>query len=72
MDGVISTHITIDGNDATDSLIEMVNKSRHQDQLGVIMLDGITFGGFNIVDIKKVFQETGVPVIVIMLSLIHI
>lgn len=66
LDGVISTHITIDGNDATDSLIEMVNKSRHQDQLGVIMLDGITFGGFNIVDIKKVFQETGVPVIVIM------
>ncbi|MDD3754031.1 MAG: DUF99 family protein [Methanobacterium sp.] len=66
LDGVISTHITIDGNDATDSLIEMVNKSRHQDQLGVMMLDGITFGGFNVVDIKKVFQETGVPVIVIM------
>lgn len=66
LDGVITTKITIDGNDATDSLIEMVNKSRHQDQLGVMMLDGITFGGFNVVDIKKVFQETGVPVIVIM------
>ena len=66
MDGVITTHITVDGKDATDSLIEMVNKSRHQDQLGVMMLDGITFGGFNVVDIKKIFQETGVPVIVIM------
>ncbi len=66
LDGVISTKITVDGNDATDSLIEMVNKSRHQDQLGVMMLDGITFGGFNVVDVTKVFQETGVPVIVIM------
>ncbi len=66
LDAVISTHINIDGNDATDSIIEMVNKSRHQDQLGVMMLDGITFGGFNVVDINRVFQETGVPVIVIM------
>ena len=66
LDGVITTKITVDGTDATDSIVEMVNKSRHQDQLGVIMLDGITFGGFNVVDIKKVFQETGVPVIVIM------
>lgn len=66
LDGVLRTHITVDGNDATHSLIEMVNKSRHQEQLGVMMLDGITFGGFNVINIQKVFQETGVPVIVIM------
>jgi endonuclease V-like protein UPF0215 family len=66
LDGVLSTHITVDGTDATTRLIEMVNSSRNLDQLGVIMLDGITFGGFNVVNIGKIFQETGVPVIVIM------
>ncbi|BDZ69969.1 endonuclease V-like protein UPF0215 family [Methanobacterium petrolearium] len=66
LDGVLRTYITADGNDATDSLIEMVNKSRHLEQLGVMMLDGITFGGFNLVNIQRIFQETGVPVIVIM------
>lgn len=66
MDGVLRTFITVDGNDATDALIEMVNKSRHLEQLGVMMLDGITFGGFNVVDINRIFQETGVPVVVIM------
>ncbi len=66
MDGVLRTFITVDGHDATDSLIHMVNNSRHLEQLGVMMLDGITFGGFNVVDIHRIFQETGVPVIVIM------
>jgi endonuclease V-like protein UPF0215 family len=30
------------------------------------MLDGITFGGFNVVNIKEIFYQTGIPVIVIM------
>ena len=30
------------------------------------MLDGITFGGFNVVDIQQIFQKTQIPVIVIM------
>ena len=66
LDGVLRTFITVDGTDATNSLIVMVNGSRHREQLGVMMLDGITFGGFNVVNIRKIFHETGVPVIVIM------
>ncbi len=66
LDGVLRTHITVDGTDATTSLIALVNGSRHLEQLGVIMLDGITLGGFNVVNIQKIFQETEVPVIVIM------
>jgi len=66
LDGVLRTHITVDGTDATTSLITMVNGSRHLEQLGVMMLDGITLGGFNVVNIQKIFQETEVPVIVIM------
>ncbi|MGB9936422.1 MAG: DUF99 family protein [Methanobacterium sp.] len=66
LDGVLRTYITGDGNDSTEEIIKMVNKTRHKDQIGVIMLDGITFGGFNVVNIKEIFQKTGIPVIVIM------
>ena len=66
LDGVLSTYITGDGDDSSNKISRMVNGSRHKDQLGVIMLDGITFGGFNVVNIRKVFQSTNIPVIVVM------
>jgi endonuclease V-like protein UPF0215 family len=47
-------------------MAEAINKSSHKEQLRVIMLDGITFGGFNIVDIKKLNEKTGLPVIVVI------
>jgi endonuclease V-like protein UPF0215 family len=66
LDGVLSTYINGDGTDATEKIADMVKNSRNLGQLGVIMLDGITFGGFNIVNIRKIFESTGVPIIVIM------
>lgn len=65
LDGVLSTKIEIDGLDSTEKIIQMVNKTRHREQLRVIVLDGITFGGMNIVDIKKLYKETKLPVIVV-------
>ena len=66
LDGVLRTYIKGDGTDSTAKIIKMVNDSRHKDQIGVIMLDGITFGGFNVVNIKEIFDKTGIPLIVIM------
>lgn len=64
IDGVVTTRIKVDGNDSTRRITECVKKSRHYDQLRVIMLDGITFAGFNVVDIEKLREKTGLPVIV--------
>ncbi len=66
LDGVLRTFIQGDGRDATTKIIEMVKNTRHKDQLGVIMLDGVTFGGFNVINIQEIFRATGIPVIVIM------
>jgi len=66
LDGVLRTYISGDGNDSTAEIINMVNNTRHKDQIGVIMLDGITFGGFNVVNVREIFEKTGIPVIVIM------
>lgn len=65
LDGVMSSRIEVDGFDATEKIASMVNSSPHHKQLRVIMLDGVTFAGFNIVDIEKLFAETQLPVIAV-------
>ena len=65
LDGVMSTKVEIDGFDATDKIATMVVNSPHYRQLRVIMLDGITFGGFNVVDLKKLNAEMRLPVIAV-------
>lgn len=65
LEGVLRREIESDGDDATDTIILMVNESRHKEQLRIIMLDGVTFGGFNVADVKRIFEETGLPVITV-------
>lgn len=68
MDGVLRSDITKDGLDATDVICRMITRSKHYGQIRAIMLDGITYAGFNVVDIEDLYRETGIPVIVVMRS----
>lgn len=63
--GAVSRWITVDGTDATEKLIDAVVNSRFKD-LRVILLKGITYGGFNVVDLEALHRETGLPVIVVV------
>ncbi len=65
LDGVMHTKIAVDGSDATEKITEMVTCSPHYKQLRVIMLNGVTFAGFNVVDIKALNAETKLPVIAV-------
>lgn len=65
LDGVMNTKVEVDGFDATDRIASMVVNSSHYRQLRVIMLDGVTFAGFNVVDIKELSAETELPVIAV-------
>jgi endonuclease V-like protein UPF0215 family len=65
LDGVMSTKVEIDGFDATDKIASMIVNSTHFRQLRVVMLNGITFAGFNVVDLKKLGAEIKLPVIAI-------
>ncbi len=68
LDGVLKREITKDGMDATDIIIEMIKNSKYYAQIRVIMLDGVTYAGFNPVDIKSVYEKTDIPIIVFMRS----
>ncbi len=63
IDGVMHTKIAIDGLDATEKIAAMINGSPHRRQLRLVMLNGVTFAGFNLVDIKKLCSATGLPVL---------
>jgi len=63
LDGVMRTEIEVDGLDATEKIASMIIESPHYKQLRIIMLSGITFAGFNVVDIKELYSKTGLPVI---------
>ena len=65
LESVLRRHVNIDGDDATFVCKDMIKKTRHRKQLKAMLLDGIALGGFNIVDIKDVYESTGLPVITI-------
>lgn len=66
LEGILSSKICIDGFDANDKIKDMIIGSNYLKQIKVIMLDGITVGGFNIVDITSLYNDTKIPVIAIM------
>jgi uncharacterized protein len=68
IDGVMHTHVAIDGFDATEQITSMINSSPHSKQLRLVMLNGITFAGFNIVDITRLNLDTKLPVIALTLK----
>jgi endonuclease V-like protein UPF0215 family len=62
VEGVMSSRLTIDGDDGNDVLAIMINSSRYKEQLRLVMLDGIAMGGFNVIDIKALNEATGLPI----------
>lgn len=65
LDGVMRTEVEVDGTDATEKLASMIRSSPHYDQLRVVVLNGVTLAGFNVVDIKELFRKVGLPVIAV-------
>jgi len=65
LDGILCTRIRRDGANATERLIQTVRSSRFYQHLQLVMLQGIAFAGFNVVDIRRLHGELGLPVLVL-------
>jgi len=66
MEGALVDEIQVDGMDSTAVIINMVKNTKFASQIRAVFLDGITFGGFNIVDIQRLRDETGLPIVTIV------
>jgi endonuclease V-like protein UPF0215 family len=60
-EGLISTRVRQDGFNATRRLIAAIRGSKFQAQLHMVMLDGITLGGFNVVDLPALAEAVAIP-----------
>lgn len=65
LDGFMHTRVQVDGMDATEKLVEMITHSSHYAQLRVVMLNGVTLAGFNIVDIQELHRKVRLPIIAV-------
>jgi endonuclease V-like protein UPF0215 family len=64
LDGVLIGEIERDGFDAAGELIRLIRESRFLEHIRLVMLQGITLGGFNVVDVFALNRELNVPVLV--------
>lgn len=62
LESVHSGFIDIDGEDTLSLILEFIEEIGNSN-VNVILTEGITFGGFDIVDPTELWQKTGIPFI---------
>ncbi|MGQ0536503.1 MAG: endonuclease dU [Methanobacteriota archaeon] len=62
VEAVLRTNVEVDGTDATEKLEAMLLGSRYREQVSAVMVDGIALGGFNVVNLARLHDVLGVPV----------
>ncbi|MCX8071893.1 MAG: DUF99 family protein [Candidatus Binatia bacterium] len=65
LDGVLLGSVERDGDDATDVFGRLVRESRFYEHIQVVLLQGVTFAGFNVVDVPTLSSELHRPVLVV-------
>jgi len=62
IDGFVFGKCTIEGDDATESVLKMY-RTLNRDDINFILISGLIIAMYNIIDIKKISEETNLPVI---------
>ncbi|RLG37480.1 DUF99 domain-containing protein [Methanosarcinales archaeon] len=62
IDGFALTRISVGGMDATEGVIRIFNSLDRSD-INVIMLNGCVISWFNIIDLSRVYEDLGVPLV---------
>jgi len=69
LEGVLQDFMLVDAESSqgiTPVILRMLRDSPHLGQLRGILTPGITFGGFSVLDLKKIYEELSIPVIAVM------
>lgn len=69
VEGILRTTVEVDGLDATEKISKIINESKFLDQLKTIILGSSTIAAFNIIDLKKLYENTSIPVMTILSQL---
>ncbi len=66
LEGVLSAKVRRDGANATRVLVRLVQGSRFYPHLQLVLLQGIAFAGFNVVDLHELHRLLEVPVMAVV------
>lgn len=64
--GVLSGKVRRDGVNSTKTLIDLVSQSRFANHTQVILLNGIAFAGFNVIDLKRLHDALGMAAMAVV------
>ncbi len=64
-DGLLIGKVRKDGANSAKKIVELVKGSKFNEHVQLVMLQGISVAGFNVVDTQFVFQELRRPVLVV-------
>ena len=62
IDGFVFGGATLEGNDATDSILHMYEKLNRKD-INYVLISGLIVSMYNIIDIKKIHDSLKIPII---------
>lgn len=61
LESILKKTIQVDGMDVTERIMEMLEEKG--EGIRIIMIKGITFGGFNVLDLGKLYDSYKIPII---------
>lgn len=65
LEGILIDKVRRDGANGAGRLAAMIERSRFRPSLRVILLQGATLAGFNVVDVDALHASTGLPIVVV-------
>ncbi|HEY9725537.1 MAG TPA: DUF99 family protein [Chroococcales cyanobacterium] len=65
-EGMVWGQIEPDGWDATQVILKLLLGRKFLPQLHILLLDGIAFGGFNVIDLPTLSEQLQLPCVAIM------
>ncbi|MEM7590694.1 MAG: DUF99 family protein [Cyanobacteria bacterium P01_A01_bin.83] len=71
-EGMVWGAVDVDGHDATEIICQLLIGKKFLPQLNLVLLDGIGFGGFNLVNLSLLAQRLQLPCVAMMRKLPNI
>jgi endonuclease V-like protein UPF0215 family len=65
-EGMVWGELQADGWNSTETIVKLLLNSKFLPQLHLVLLDGISFGGFNVVDLPGLSRQLRLPCISVM------
>lgn len=65
-EGLVTGRLRRDGWNATEAIIRTLEHGKFLPQLHLVLLDGIAFGGLNVVDLPRLADALGRPCVAVM------